>query len=200
MNTVKSWLKKICSGIILVRTLHRFKWEPWRISYFPQLHLSDSDFAINFWMKINHCFGLKVQCAEVTTIRLFSTMFQARGRSISTGPWDICGISVEIEYCWMVINDFVYVSCSLIQTCVSDSLNNCSYTEFKVQNKTLTGQLVQHCLHYIMNSFNLVVISWTVPIIKVHLGKKSKERILLLMHKDAKPSRRVRVKSGRFAT
>lgn len=83
--------------------------------HFTQLshsHLSDSD-PINVWMKTNHCFGLKMQCAEMITIRLFSTMFQARGRSISTGPSDICGTSVGIETTdeWLE-SDSGYVSCS----------------------------------------------------------------------------------------
>lgn len=40
------------------------------------------------------------------------------------------------------------------------------------QKIKLTGQLVQHGLHDIVNSFNLVVICGTVPIIKVHLDEQ----------------------------
>lgn len=47
-----------------------------------------------------------------------------------------------------------------------------------MQNKVLTGQLVQNCLQHIMNSFNLVVICWTVPIIKVHLGISPEDFII----------------------
>lgn len=35
--------------------------------------------------------------------------------------------------------------------------------------KNLTGKLVVHCPKYIVNAFYLVVVGWTVPIIKVNL-------------------------------
>lgn len=119
-NRNKKKIKKECSGIILA-------YPNFVLIYMQTQKNQLFSSATSFWLWCNQCLdenkplflSENAMCNEMTTIRLFSTMFQARGRSISTGPWDICGTSVEIDHWWMIVNDFVYVSCSLIQTCAS---------------------------------------------------------------------------------
>lgn len=118
-NHNKKKLRK-CSGIILA-------YPNFVLIYMRTQKNQLFSSATSFWLWCNQCLdenkplfsSENAMCNEMTTIRLFSTMFQARGRSISTGPWDICGTSVEIDHWWMIVNDIVYVSCSLIQTCAS---------------------------------------------------------------------------------
>lgn len=106
---------------------------------------------------------------------LCSTMFQARGRSISTGAWDMCGTSVNtgmVDEC--VLHDLTLFHTWNFHTWLifwSVYSHVAAPTWVSVQNKALTGYLVMNRLQYIMNAFDLVVICWAVPVIKVNLPK-----------------------------